>query len=49
MSILTPHAGVIALLFWLQPKEYDYQKPLGHSFLFYESHRSGAAWQLSLV
>lgn len=33
--------GVIALLFWLQPKEYDYQKPLGNSFLFYEAHRSG--------
>lgn len=34
---------MIALLFWLQPKEYDYQKPLGNSFLFYEAHRSGVA------
>ena len=34
-------AGVIALLFWLQPTKYEYQKPLGDSFLFYEAHRSG--------
>lgn len=33
--------GVIALLFWLQPTKYEYQKPLGDSFLFYEAHRSG--------
>ena len=34
-------AGVIGLLWWLQPTEAKYGKPLGDSLLFYESHRSG--------